>query len=81
MVTAVEVEKGTVEDDASLKVRRVASGKGTRDVLWAALSRRILMGSPECLSSVGPLWDWLDSLYIGTRLGEVHSFQVGHLGS
>lgn len=56
----MEVEKGTVEEGASLEIRSVASGK--RDVLWTALPRRILTGLPECLSSVGPLWYYLDGL-------------------
>lgn len=55
----MEVEKGTIEEGASLEVRSVARGKGKRDVLWTALLRRILMGLPECLSSVGPLRDYL----------------------
>lgn len=55
----MEVEKGPVEEGASLDVQSVATGKGKRDVLWTALRRCILTGLHEGLSSVGPLWDYL----------------------
>lgn len=53
------MEKGTVEEGASLEGRSVASGKGKRDVLWSVLQGRKLTGLPEGLSSGGVLWDYL----------------------